>query len=136
MIENYLLQFGESMGISDLKFGKTDCLRFEVENAGTIYLERFEEEIFFYILKDFNLLNLPYAYYKEALVMAAHQETYSFLINPIAKENNLLGFFLRLPELSCDLPMLNKAFNFLLQLVQTLETRAQDAIKQAFNPLK
>ncbi|MDR2397010.1 MAG: hypothetical protein LBD69_04115 [Puniceicoccales bacterium] len=136
MIENYLLQFGESMGITGLKFGQTGCLRFEVENAGTIYLERVEEEIFFYILKDFNLLNLPYSYYKEALVMTANQETYSFLIHPIAKENNLLGFFLRLPELSCDLPMLNKVFNFLMQLVQTLETRAQEAIKQAFNPLK
>ena len=131
MIESYLLQFGESIGVANLQFGPKDCLSFDVERSGVVYIERAEEEIFFYVLKDFNTLQLPYVYYQEALSMMAHQESYAFVVHAIAKKADRIGFFLRLPERQCDLPMINRVFTFLLNLVHSLEEKAQAAVKEA-----
>ena len=131
MIENYLLEFGKSMGIQNLAFGEKGCIRFDFKQDGTIYIERFNEEIFFYILKDFNLLPIPYEYYREALLLAENQEMYSFIVQAIAKGDQLLGFFVRMPEVECDLTVLNKMFNLFLNLIKTLDTRAQKSMNTA-----
>ena len=102
-----------------------------MERSGVVYIERAEEEIFFYVLKDFNTLQLPYVYYQEALSMMAHQESYAFVVHAIAKKADRIGFFLRLPERQCDLPMINRVFTFLLNLVHSLEEKAQAAVKEA-----
>lgn len=121
MIEKDLKEFGESMGIENLHLNDRNCLRLVIEQAGELYVEKYNEEVFFYLLKTYGEDILTVHFYTEALGMAYAQETYPFFIHPIACKENQIGFFTRLPEESCDLPTLNKVFNFLIQLIKTLE---------------
>lgn len=122
MIDQDLKDFGKHIGIHNLQFPEgTDCLRLQVENAGDLYIERFNDEVFFYLLKDYGDKLIPSTCYHEALAMAYSQEAYPFFIHPIADEGNQIGFFVRLSQQACNLPNMHKLLDTFIQLIQKLE---------------
>ena len=113
LVDTELKAFGENIGISDLQFNDRGCIKFTLEN-GIIYLEKFENEVFFFFLKSYELSPLPYALYKKAFQIACVKNYSEFMPQVVARANNNVGLFVRLPEQNCDLPNIYKLFKFLI----------------------
>lgn len=119
-IDSELQSFGESMGIKNLHFNDKGCVKFSFEQDRTLFIEKGDEKIFFYITKAFPLAPLPFHLYKKALTDCQNQQSYPFRLQAIAKTEHDIGFLTSLHDNECDQPTLNKVFEFLLQKVDEL----------------
>ncbi len=123
MINNEIEFFGRSIGIPNLALNEQGCLKFIFEDNINIHIEKFEDTIFFYITKTYELTPLPYNYYLTAISMNYRLNTTPFNVESIAKTNNDIGFFTRIKETQCDQPTLYKIFQFLLQYMHQFENK-------------
>lgn len=114
-IDTELKYFGESIGIKNLHLNDKGCVKFSFEQDRTLFLERGDEKIFFFIVKEFSLAPLPFHLYEKALTECKNQQSYPFTIQAIAKTDHDVGFLTSLQDNECDQPTLNKVFEFLLQ---------------------
>lgn len=119
-IDTELKYFGESMGIKDLHLNDKGCVKFSFEQDRTLFLEKGDEKIFFFIVKEFSLAPLPFHLYEKALTECKNQQSYPFTIQAIAKTDHDVGFLTSLQDNECDQPTLNKVFEFLLQKIDGL----------------
>ena len=119
-IDTELEAFGESIGIKNLHFNDKGCIKFSFEQDRTLFLEKSDEKIYFFIIKEFSLAPLPFHLYEKALTVCKNQQSYPFTIQAIAKTDHDVGFLTSLQDNVCDQPMLNKLFEFLLQKVDSL----------------
>ncbi len=125
MIEKDLEEFGRSMGIENLSFNESNCIKLAIENSGDVYIQKVNQHFLFYILKRFEV-GFPDLYW-EALKMGYPQETYAFLTHAVAFLDDQIGFAVRLREESCDLPTLNRVFRYLRDTMKKLESNLQSA---------
>ena len=121
IIDLELKEFGNSIGIQNLHLNDQGCIKFELENNRTIYIEKNKNDIFFFILKPYDLAPLPYNLYVKALAMCKEQVSYPFSIQVIAKSDNDIGFFLKVKDENCDQPTLYKIFKFLIKCSESLD---------------
>ncbi len=121
IIDLELKEFGNSIGLQNLHLNDQGCIKFELENNRTIYIEKSQKEIFFFILKTYELSPLPYLLYTKALAMCNNQISYPFPIQAIAKSDNNIGFFLKIEDEHCDQPTIYKIFKFLIKCSETLD---------------
>ncbi len=119
-IDTELKSFGESIGIKDLHLNDRGCVKFSFEQDRTLFIEKGNEKIFFFIVKEFSLAPLPFHLYEKALAECQNQQSYPFSIQAIAKTDHDVGFLTSLHDNECDQPTLNKVFEFLLQKVNGL----------------
>ena len=119
-IDTELKSFGESIGIKDLHLNNRGCVKFSFERDRTLFIERGNEKIFFFIIKEFSLAPLPFHLYEKALKDCQNQQSYPFLIQAVAKSDHDVGFLTSLYDNECYQPTLNKVFEFLLQKVDQL----------------
>lgn len=123
MINDEIEHFGRSIGIENLALNDQGCLRFIFENKVNIHIEKFEDTIFFFITKTYELSPLPYNYYTSAISMNYRLNTTPFPVEAIAKTDQDIGFFTRIKENQCDQPTLYKLFQFLLQILRQFENK-------------
>ena len=123
MINEEIEHFGRSIGIENLALNEEGCLKFIFENNVNIYIEKFEDTIFFFTIKTYELSPLPYNYYVSALSMNYRLNTTPFPVEAIAKTDQDVGFFVRIKENQCDQPTLYKIFQFLLQYMRQFENK-------------
>lgn len=123
MINDEIELFGRSIGVENLALNEAGCLRFIFENNIHIHIEQFEDTIFFFITKTYELSPLPYNYYLSALSMNYRLNTTPFPVEAIAKTDQDVGFFVRIKENQCDQPTLYKVFQFLLQYMRQFENK-------------
>lgn len=123
MINKEIKLFGKSIGIQNLTLNEQGCLKFIFENNINIHIEKFEDTIFFYITKTYEITPLPYNYYLAAISMNYRLNTTPFNVEAVAKTNNDIGFFTRIKENQCDQPTLYKLFQFLLQYMRQFENK-------------
>ncbi len=123
MINDEIEHFGKSIGIENLALNDQGCLRFIFENKINIYIEKFEDTIFFFITKTYELSPLPYNYYMSAISMNYRLNTTPFPVEAIAQTDQDIGFFTRIKENQCDQPTLYKIFQFLLQYMRQFENK-------------
>ena len=121
IIDLELKEFGNSIGIQNLHLNDQGCIKFELENNRTIYIEKNKNDIFFFVLKPYALAPLPYNLYTKALTMCNEQVSYPFSIQAIAKSDNDIGFFLKVKDENCDQPTLYKIFKFLIKCSESLD---------------
>ena len=121
IIDLELKEFGNSIGIQNLQFNEQGCIKFDLENKRSIYIEKNKDEVFFFILTSYELSPLPYLLYAKALSMCDEQRSYPFPIQAIAKSNQDIGFFLRIKDEFCDQPTLYKIFKFLIKCSENLD---------------
>ena len=119
-IDTELKSFGESIGIKNLHLNDKGCVKLSFEQDRTLYIERNNEKVYFYIIKAFSLAPLPFHLYAKALTNCQNQQSYPFTIQAIAKTDHDAGFLTSLYDNECDQPTLNKVFEFLLQKVEDL----------------
>ena len=123
MINDEIEHFGKSIGIENLSLNEQGCLKFVFENNTHIHIEKFEDTIFFFVTKTYELSPLPYNYYVSALNMNYRLNTTPFSFEAIAKTDQDVGFFIRIKENLCDQPTLYKIFQFLLQYIRQFENK-------------
>ena len=119
-IDSELKSFGESMGVKNLHFNDKGCIKFSFEQDRTLFIEKGNETVYFFITKEFPLAPLPFHLYEKALQACQYQQNYPFRIQAIAKTDHDVGFLTSLHDNECDQPTLNKVFEFLLQRVDRL----------------
>ena len=119
-IDSELKSFGESIGIKNLHFNDKGCIKFSFEQDRTLFIEKGNERVFFFITKEFPLAPLPFHLYAKALNACNHQQSYPFLIQAIARTDHDVGFLTSLQDNECDQPTLNKVFEFLLQKIDNM----------------
>ena len=126
MIEKYLEEFGNTMGISNLRLNENDCLSLDIENVGKFYLERHGNRIFARLLHTFQQYPLPCRCYEEAFNMAEQQLAYPFPIEVVSNHESDLGFALQLFEIQCDVPTLTQILRFLISLINSFLKRIEN----------
>ena len=119
-IDTEIRAFGDSIGIKNLCFNEKGCLKLIFENNENIHIEKNNDTIFFFVLKNYVLAPLPLKIYQRALTVCKNQRGFHHEIRAIAQSDNDIGFLTTLSDNECDQPTLYKLFKFLLQLVETL----------------
>ena len=59
LIDIELKAFGNSIGLQNLQLNENGCLKFILEQNRTVHVEKAEEDVFFFILKTYDLAPLP-----------------------------------------------------------------------------
>jgi type III secretion system chaperone SycN len=116
-IDTELTVFGDSLGVKDLHFNDKGCIKFSFEQGRTIFLEKGDEKVYFYILKEFSLAPLPFELYTKALIDCKNQQKHPFTIQAISKTDHDIGFLISIRDNECDQPTIYKIFEFLLQKI-------------------
>lgn len=119
-IDTELKYFGESIGIKNLRLNDKGCVKFSFENDRSLFLEKNDEKIYFFILKEFPLAPLPFYLYQKALSECEHQQSHPFTLQAVAKTDHDIGFLTSIQDNECDQPTLYKIFEFLLQKIDLL----------------
>ncbi len=117
IIDSELLQFGNTIGIQNLHLNEKGCIKFSFDNDRTLYIERFDETILFFILKSSTLAPLPYVVYEKALE-ACKQPKGPFELHAIAKSDSDIGFLTKVKDSDCDQPTIYRVFKWLLSLIE------------------
>ena len=120
-IDSEIQQFGNTIGISNLRLNEKGCLKFSMQQNRTIYIEKTDDFIFFFILKDHEQSPLPYNTYAKALTMCSQQQGYPFPIQAIAKTDHDIGFLTKIHDNACDQPTIYRLFKFLPSLIDKIE---------------
>lgn len=120
-IDTEIQQFGNTIGIPNLHLNENGCLKFLMQQNRTIYIEKANEFVFFFIIKSYELTPLPYQLYAKTLTLCSQQQGYPFAIQAIAKTDHDIGFLTKIHDNECDQPTIYKLFKFLLNLVEKLD---------------
>ena len=88
------------------------------------YIEKTDEEVFFFILKTFELAPLPYETYEKALALPLQHAHAPFDLQAVAKTDHDIGFFTKLRETECDQPTIYKLFKYLILCCEYVENTA------------
>ena len=121
LIDIELKAFGESIGLQNLQLNENGCLKFILEQNRTVQVEKADDEVFFFILKTFELAPLPYETYEKALALPLQHAHAPFALQAVAKTDHDIGFFTRLRENECDQPTIYKLFKYLILCCEYVE---------------
>ena len=122
LIDIELKAFGNSIGLQNLQLNENGCLKFILEQNRTVHVEKAEEDVFFFILKTYDLAPLPYETYEKALTVPLQHPHAPFALQAIAKTDHAIGFFTKIPEVACDQPTIYKLFKYLILCCDYLES--------------
>lgn len=123
MFENDLADFGRSIGIDGLALNAKDCIALDIEKEMSLYIEKLDGTIFFYMLKNYEAVDISTKDYREALELGYNHFHYPFKINPVAKGDSQVGFFVKMKETDCAVSTIHKLVNFLMQMINSLTER-------------
>lgn len=120
MFEVELQEFGQTLGVKDLRLNDAGCVRFVFEKDRLIQIEKTADDIFFFILQEYELDPLPFQVYAQALAIANLRTIVPFQVQAIAKTGHDVGLITRLKEEECTQQSLYKVFKYLLQCIEKL----------------
>jgi len=117
-IDDAIHRFGQNLGIGDLGFSTDGVLCMSFEKRGTLFIEKADEDILVYLVREANLH--ADGVFLNALASCHYREGLPFSVNPGFKEENQLAFIARIPETEFSLPALETALETLTHLHDTL----------------
>lgn len=123
MFENDLADFGRNIGIDSLALNEKGCILLEIEQDRSLYIEKVESNVFFYLLRRYDVIDISARHYYEALAIGYRNYQYPFLINSVAKDENQIGFFVKMKETECNVSTINRIVNFLMQILNSLDSK-------------
>ena len=121
LIDIELKAFGESIGLQNLQLNENGCLKFILEQNRTVQVEKADNDVFFFILKTFELAPLPYETYEKALALPLQHSHAPFALQAIAKTDHDIGFITKIPDIECDQPTIYKLFKYLILVGEYIE---------------
>lgn len=117
-IENTVLEFGQSMGFSDLRFNDNGVIQLRIEDMGDFYIERIDTGVLLALTEEMQRAEIKH--YRHALELCHPREEHVFEVNPgLLVDNDQKEHFvysLKVDSENFTLPTLNEAFEYLKKM--------------------
>ena len=113
-VEQTISEFGASVGIDALSLNDAGVVTLQFEQLGTLYIERRNEEILIYLVRDVE--HPDAALFRRVLSCCHHQHHHPFPVHAGLRGETSIVFLIRMPEADFILPNLERAMNLLDQL--------------------
>ena len=110
-VNDVLADFGRSLGIEHLAFNEAGVVSLKFEVLGDLYIERMEDGILVYLMRD---LNRPgKEVYAAALELCHWQHNHPFQVNAALRGDRSLVFAVNLAESDFSVPAMEQLMQFL-----------------------
>ncbi|USE35283.1 hypothetical protein [Endozoicomonas sp. SCSIO W0465] len=115
---NVISEFAEAMGIRGFDFGDTGVACFEIEGAGSLYMEQKEDGILMYLAREIDPFNnLPIL--ENALAECHYKKSVSYPLQVGVRENQLV-ICLFVDDSDFTRPTVESAMQFLINKADEL----------------
>ncbi|KEI70811.1 hypothetical protein [Endozoicomonas elysicola] len=116
---NVITELGEGMGIRGLDFGDTGVVCFQIEGAGSLYMEQKEDGILMYLVREMDSFNsLPIL--ERALAECHYKKSFPYPLQVGVQENQLF-ICLFIHDVDFNRPSVESAMQFLMNKVDELK---------------
>lgn len=115
LLDTTMLEFGQSMGFSDLKFSENGIIQLQLEHLGDLYMERLDDNgVLVYVAQTMEHPELKH--YRQALELCHPREEHEMSVNPGLFNDNGFIYSIRLDQEDCTVPNLNQGLDLLKKM--------------------
>ncbi len=122
-INNVITELGEMIGVSSLAINQYGVVHLTIDNIGDLFVDDrvIEDEhfIFVYLLRVCEFVSVRL--YEQALLLCNFKYKYPFLINPVLRNDQALGFAIKHHESNFNIQILKQSIEVLKDLQDKLE---------------
>ncbi len=116
---NVITELGEGMGIRGLDFGDTGVVCFQIEGAGSLYMEQKDDGILMYLVRDMDSFN-NLSILERALAECHYKKSFPYPLQVGVQENQLF-ICLFIHDVDFNRPGVESAMQFLMNKADELK---------------
>ncbi|MDR2435950.1 MAG: hypothetical protein LBD33_01385 [Puniceicoccales bacterium] len=123
-VDEVIAELGEMVGIKSLHTNKHGVVHLTIDRIGDLFVdERFtgtdEHAIFIYLLRVYEFFSA--SLYEHAMLLCDYRNNYKFIINPVLRKDQALGFAIKYRADEFNIQSLQQAIETLKDLQDKLE---------------
>ena len=122
-INDVITELGEIVGIHSLAANQYGVVHLTIENIGDLFIDNRNSDgnhfVFVYLLRVYEYVSVKL--YEQALLLCDYRYRYPFLVNPVLRNDQALGFAIKHVEENFNVPILRQSIEVLKDLQDKLE---------------
>lgn len=123
-IDDVIAELGEMVGINSLHTNKHGVVHLTIDNIGDLFVDEKvmgedQHFIFIYLLRVYEFFNARL--YEKAMVLCDYRYRYPFIVNPVLRNDQGLGFVIKHKADKFNIQILRQSIEVLKDLQDKLE---------------